>query len=391
VLRVLFQVADRGNSRTVLQQHPSTLAETRDLMSAGPEPVPSQTAPGQTVPGPAGVGADLRAARQRLGWGLPDISAWLRIRLPYLEALEDGRVADLPGTAYAVGFLRTYGSALGLDADELSRRFRLEAADMPAKPSLTFPAPVPERSVPLGAVVLVGLVLAVGSYIGWYRLSGEGKLPAEVVAPVPARLAPLAEQAVPPSVPPRPIAPAPLAAAIPAPQPSAPMSSQPASAAISVPPSAAAAMSLPPPQPSALQPTADTTPLGTAPVAPATPAATVPANPDDSRITLRAKADDWLQVRDKSSGQVLLNRTLHAGDTWAVPSRPNLFLTVGNAGATEVLVDGNLVPSLGNAGVVRHDVPLDPDLLRDGKAAVAATPVSAHTSGQAPPAKPTAQ
>ena len=61
------------------------------------------------------VGADLRAARHRLGWELPEVAAGLRIRLPYLEALEDGRIVDLPGNAYALGFLRTYATALGLD------------------------------------------------------------------------------------------------------------------------------------------------------------------------------------------------------------------------------------------------------------------------------------
>ncbi|HEY0206778.1 MAG TPA: helix-turn-helix domain-containing protein, partial [Acetobacteraceae bacterium] len=74
--------------------------------------------------GAARVGAELRAARNRLGWALPDVAATLRIRLPYLQAIEDGRVADLPGNTYAVGFLRTYASALGLDAAEAARRFR---------------------------------------------------------------------------------------------------------------------------------------------------------------------------------------------------------------------------------------------------------------------------
>ena len=69
---------------------------------------------------------------------------------------------------------------------------------MNQKTELTFPVPVPERGVPAGAVVLLGVVLAVGAYAGWYRLSGEGRLPAETSTQVPLRLAPLAEQAVPP-------------------------------------------------------------------------------------------------------------------------------------------------------------------------------------------------
>jgi cytoskeleton protein RodZ len=330
--------------------------------------------PDAAVDGPAGaprVGADLRNARERLGWALPEVAAGLRIRLPYLEALEDGRIADLPGNAYALGFLRTYATALGLDPDELSRRFKAEAAAVNRKTELAFPAPVPERGVPAGAVVLLGVVLAVGAYVGWYRLSGEGKLPAEAVAPVPARLAPLAEQAVPPSTPPS----GPAAAATPAPA----ASSVASAAAPAVSPSSAAA-ALPPP---AAAPTLPAAPLA-ATAAAATSNAAVPPAPDGTRIVLRAKADAWMQVRDRG-GQVLLNRVLHPGDTWAVPVRANLLLTTGNAGGTEVLVDGSATPALGAPGAVRRDLPLDPDQIKDGKLAVA-TPTAATT-----PVRPVAQ
>ena len=109
------------------------------------------------------AGADLRAARERLGWSLPDVAAALHIRLHYLEALEEGRITALPGNAYALGFLRTYANALGLDPNEITRRFKAEAAAVTEKTELAFPMPVPERGVPAGAVVLLGVVLAVGA------------------------------------------------------------------------------------------------------------------------------------------------------------------------------------------------------------------------------------
>jgi cytoskeleton protein RodZ len=324
------------------------------------------------------VGADLRAARHRLGWELPEVAAGLRIRLPYLEALEDGRIADLPGNAYALGFLRTYGTALGLDADELSRRFKAEAAAVNRKTELTFPVPVPERGVPAGAVVLLGAILAVGAYVGWYRLSGEGKLPAEAVAPVPARLAPLAEQAVPPTptqTPPSSVAaPAPPPAALAGDAPAVPATS-PSSAAAALPPAGSHPAAAPPPLPSALPAGGTTAP------APTAVAAAAPPSPDGTRIVLRAKSDAWMQVRDRG-GQVLLNRVLHPGDTWAVPVRANLLLTTGNAGGTELVVDGTLAPPLGAPGAVRRDLPLDPDQIKDGKLAVVqpATPASGGTA-----------
>ena len=51
----------------------------------------------------AKLGAELRAARQNLGWELADLARSLRIRQGYLEAIEAGRMADLPGTTYALG------------------------------------------------------------------------------------------------------------------------------------------------------------------------------------------------------------------------------------------------------------------------------------------------
>jgi cytoskeleton protein RodZ len=311
------------------------------------------------------VGADLRAARQRLGWELPEVAAGLRIRLPYLEALEDGRIADLPGNAYALGFLRTYATALGLDPDELSRRFKAEAAAVNRKTELAFPVPVPDRGVPAGALVLLGTILAIGAYIGWYRLSGDGRLPAEAVAPVPAQLAPLADQAVPPA----PAPPAPSAAGsntTPAP---APALAGPVPASPPISPSSASA---------ALLPVAPPTATATAQAVGAT-ATPLPASPEGTRIVLRAKSDAWMQVRDRS-GQVLLNRVLHPGDTWAVPVRANLLLTTGNAGGTELLVDGASTPPLGASGVVRRDLPLDPDQIKDGKLA-SATPQPAAAQG----------
>lgn len=288
--------------------------------------------------GPARLGGELRAARERLGWDLAAVAAGLRIRLAYLEALEDGRFGDLPAAAYAVGFLRTYAAALGLDPDEQARRFKASTTEATRTTKLDFPAPVPDRGVPAGAAVLIAAVLAIGVYAGWYRLSGEGKLPAEVVEAVPERLAPLAQQAIPRS-PPRPAA-APLSevavAAKPDPLPEMP----------SVPPSsAAAAMPMPTSVPSA--------------VASA-------GNPDNPRIVLRARGDAWMQVRDRG-GQVLLNRILRAGETWPVPPKANLLLTTGNAGGTELLVDGVVAPALGGPGAVRRDVALDADLIKDGK------------------------
>ena len=291
---------------------------------------------GTDAVGASRVGAELRAARLRLGWKLPDVAARLRIRLPYLEAVEDGRVADLPGNAYAVGFLRSYATLLGMDATEVARRFRAEAHEVNRKPELMFPAPVPERGVPAGAVVLLGAVIAAGAYAGWYKFSGDRSAPTVVVPAVPERLAPLAERAAPPSNP------SPQVASILPPPGATPPPTAPATAPAIAP--APAPVQAPPPPP----------PVIAAPPPPPAPP------PDTSRMVLRAKAESWVQVKEKD-GPVLLNRVLKTGETWSVPKGEPLLMTTGNAGGTEILVDGAALPSLGPAGRIKRDIQLDPE------------------------------
>lgn len=315
----------------MLQDRRSNLAEGLSMMSPAAPNLGGEFG-GDGYRLTQGVGADLRVARERLGWALPAMAAHLRIRLPYLEAIEEGRLGDLPGNAYAVGFLRTYAAAVGLDPDEISRRFRAEAADVNRKTELSFPAPVPERGVPAGAIVLLGVVLVLATYAGWYRFSGERTSQGPTVQPVPERLQAL--EGTNPTIPTPPPPPVPV-----------PIPANPQLASVPVP----------------------NAPLPTTPAAPAVPPAA-----DGGRMVVRAKAEAWVQVRDKS-GPVVFNRTMRAGETWPVPNKPGLLLTVGNAGGTELLVDGVASASLGADGVVRRDLPLDLDMVRDGKLA-AATP-----------------
>jgi len=301
---------------------------------------PGLPATGAVQAGAPFAGAELRTARERLGIDLPHAAETLRIRQAYLLALEDGRLDALPAATYALGFLRTYATSLGLDPDEMVRRFRTEAADVGQKTELAFPAPVPERALPAGAVMLLGVVLLAGVYAGWYRLSGEGRLPAETVTPIPERLAPLAEQAIPP-------------------HPASRMVEQRAPVAPAEP-----VVMLEPPMPApAISPSS----AAAAPVNPlANPPAITEPQPDQSRVIIRATSDAWIQVKDKA-GAILLNRVLKPGEVWAAPNRPGLVFTTGNAGGTELLLDGTVLPPFGGAGAVRRDLALDPDLLKEGR------------------------
>jgi len=375
------------------------------------------------------VGPTLRAARERTGRTLPECSQQLFIRLPFLEALEDGRHRDLPGGAYAAGFLRTYAEFLELDGEELVRRFRQEGAGgFTNRTELAFPSPVSEGRIPGGAVIFLGLVLAGLTYGGWYLLSSRESDVAEIVPPLPERLSTMLnrqaaltgepratasapadtaadptrprEDVVPPSESddeaksaapdlkaPDPVQTGPVAA--PAPAPAAPVA-VPALPPAPVEPVAVKPDSLktePPkvdpvkPEPAKSESAKTTDPAKTDAAAPAAPTAAPEVKAPDaaqptgkvfgaeyaeSRVSLRAVADDcWVQVREMD-GSILTSRLLRRGDTLRLPNRPGLSLMAGNSGALEVTVDGRRIAPLGAVGQVRRDIRLDPDRLGAG-------------------------
>jgi len=134
------------------------------------------------------VGALLQASRLRLGDDLRYVAETLHIRFIYLEAIEAGRYDDLPGVAYAIGFIRSYADYLGLDSEEVVRRYKVESASQSGTTELVFPVPIPESSVPGGAIVLVGVIVALLVYGGWYASTTKDGLLGGLVSPVPERL-----------------------------------------------------------------------------------------------------------------------------------------------------------------------------------------------------------
>jgi cytoskeleton protein RodZ len=112
------------------------------------------------------IGSSLREARERRGLQLTDVQRETRIRVRYLQALEEERFDLLPGDAYVKGFLRSYADALGLESrlylDEYSARFaQLEETDFVPRPSARLHGHRRRAPRVLGAVALVAVAAAV--------------------------------------------------------------------------------------------------------------------------------------------------------------------------------------------------------------------------------------
>src|SRR5262249_30785116 len=137
----------------------------------------------------AGVGEILRRRRESYGQDLPTVAAQLHIRLAYLRAVESGRFKDLPGMAYAAGFVRSYGDYLGLDGDELVPLFREEMAGVDRQVRLNVPiVSASEGRIPGGAILLLSGFLAVLAYGAWYYLNDRHKSFLDMVPEVPSQL-----------------------------------------------------------------------------------------------------------------------------------------------------------------------------------------------------------
>lgn len=71
-----------------------------------------------------GIGATLREARGRRKIDLAEVEAAIKIRIRYLQAMENEEWDALPGGAYTRGFVRTYAIYLGLDGERLADEYK---------------------------------------------------------------------------------------------------------------------------------------------------------------------------------------------------------------------------------------------------------------------------
>jgi transcriptional regulator with XRE-family HTH domain len=140
------------------------------------------------------LGAYLRAERERRGLALRTISENTKVSVPLLEGLEADDISRWPGGIFRRAFVRSYAEAVGLDPDEVFKRFEqqykpapppgavagLGAAELsvleqhgrtgPASPFRGLSLPGRARYVGTAADLTVAMVLAFGSAAAGSRL-----------------------------------------------------------------------------------------------------------------------------------------------------------------------------------------------------------------------------
>jgi len=325
------------------------------------------------------AGSDLRAARERRGEDLRAIADSLRIRRVQLEALEESRYDDLPGRAYAVGFIRSYAEYLGLDSVEIVERYKTELdAHLAEGEALPFPELQEPTRMPRGTFLVVALVVLASVYGAYLMTRSADRMMAERVPDVPGQMEvnvasnstderPASLSGDPASASTRPMG---NAAAV---QPSGEATSgtTDASGVYAVPPVAAEAPAESSTQVAALTPastdaasSAAADKPAAAPVLPNIPLGHVyGAENSDSRVTIRARKNDaWIRVED-AQGHVLIERVMQAGDVYHAPDVPGTILVARDASAFELLVDNKSLGLAGPPTLVLTGKPLEPAAL----------------------------
>lgn len=118
------------------------------------------------------LGEILKTARTKKELTLTQAEEETKVRVRYLEALEEGRFEDLPEPVYTIGFLAKYAEFLGLDKDNLIAQFNQERDRKPTNSRLMVERHIKEPFFQITPrfLVIAGIIIVLAgilSYIGY--------------------------------------------------------------------------------------------------------------------------------------------------------------------------------------------------------------------------------
>lgn len=253
------------------------------------------------------VGAALRKAREKRGVSLPEASRDLCLKEDVLRALESRQYSALPKVPYCFGFVRTYARYLGLEPEEMVRRFKGEIGDVPQPAKLIPPQPIRSGRFPGRAAVTFSVLIAAAVYGGWYFYMAR---PAEIAVPATTADAD------------SPMAPVPLVAD---------GTEKPSATDIAQ-----------------KEPNSEISDPGKS------GATTSAAAPAKGKIVIRATGPCWVYIHDQK-GKVVFHKTMHRGDEYVMPEKTgDLVMELGNPIAVQIVVDGRVLKPIAGAGQARR-------------------------------------
>lgn len=278
------------------------------------------------------IGDILRDARRKKGLKLPDISTKLCISKTYLRALEGDDKKNLPAQTFTIGFLRTYATHLGLDADEMVDKAKGSIPEEVPSLEVNVPEKAHDSTMPsiMVLTIIASSLATIFTGYSYFASTSVEKVdqfqpkPQEMIASVSyvdEALGQLIEQ----------------------------QSAKPEPVVVE-------------------KPVVSVT--SEASLVAETPEVQV-ANEAENFVEIRAVSDTWMMIANSEENN-LFDNIIHKGESYRAPVGKGLFLTTGNAGGLEFFLSGQQLPVPSGHGIILNalaidQVVLDPSLANSQK------------------------
>ncbi len=285
----------------------------------------------------AEIGQQLKRQRETLGLSMGEVEHYTRLRQHYIEALEAGKLEELPSPVQGRGMLANYASFLNMDEEGLLLRFaeglqqrRIERLPAPKPQPILNPKKRPARQAPIWRRFLtpdlifgVGVAVIILFFALWTaaRISNMRAAETEPEATMPA----ISEILL---------------------TPNAPTASPTGEQATTVAGEESGAPFAPQETPDPVNIEAPYVPPGPEDI----PATVAPINSDPLQVYIVARGRAWLRVvaddQEKFLGRVV------PGNAYAYSGNKKIEISTGNAAALQVFYNQNDLGTLGLTGQV---------------------------------------
>lgn len=318
---------------------------------------------------PETVGQMLRRVRLEKQADIRDIATYLCIRAQFLEDIENGEVKNLPGETYASGFVRSYASYLGLDANEIDARHKAEQDQIKSdKRKRMMEEPEMETMSPNKKIIVIAVLMLVVFYGVWSAYTHRSDLPEKENVEQNDTFEPQN--------------PYPLdnivttndvyveTKDLPAEDEEKKAENIPADTVLEKNQTETSVVPVDTVNVQTVSQEQVSSPVSKEQKEPEIQEKPVVRTPRffgaknvDGRIVLEAVDETWIEVYQQADDEktVLLSRLLYKGDKYRLPVGKNIYLRTGNAGGFKVIVDGREVPALGPKGSTRTNILMDAD------------------------------
>lgn len=273
------------------------------------------------------VGHSLEAGRKAKGLSIEAASKSLCITKRILTRLEK-ECDDLPRDVYTVGFVRSYATYLGLDADALVSAFRGNSSISLIKTcdESKFPSPLPQAGIPRFKYIAASVILLVVIVVGAAQYGSPSTTPSQQSD---AETTETVADVTPPTF-----------TSINEIQNVTPISDQPISDG------------------------ADDKVAETSSTDDVFSAVETPQASQTGGVIMKISQESWVEVTDPS-GRVIISRVFKKGESYPFEASLTDFkIHTGNAGGITLVLDDYETPLLGKQGEIKRNISFSVDKLR---------------------------